>query len=1232
MIPELTAISELEKLAASEEPSVQGAWWIMLQTAQSVFNSAVQMVRDPINNKVLDQFWEDLGAKSSVMELLEIEGDRPLPYDDLMQLISFCGDQLETIVSDPRHKIVKQDKMVMPYALKNTSQKTMNWLGKQPGRTIREKVAGKNRILTQINTYGYEVKENQVALSLYNNLYKKIKPRIEYRAGYASSFESPNLRMMSRIRKNLRNSNLADVKPVHHTSPNNVLLSDKNYSVIWRAYLDACKFDKELSVHWENAEVSFVKAVFLCIISTLLNFNEFIVLDKRINLKQEEIAEITFIVGIQWNDPMIVRIVTDERELDIDIFDYNCAKGVEEKRDNLLLAFSQGTESDVLSRRGYPLLVSNGAGNDVTLIHADNGGIRQLLEMIVSKLEENYGQNFSIKEVSQQRLSGTVVYDILDDGRACVLNTEDNPIDYSFSSIVYHDEVYGDRAFQQSKYSRYQNADHSIWVHTAISEAADTTALNISLKSIRENVSMGAEDYLIYVIPDSLEELNQKKLKQTVGTWFPREKTFPVWRSVAALTNLVFNTDYDIRKDDYVLTIDLMDESVTAGLISLSEEKRINGLICNHYPPFPQLDKGDLITERYFLNDYFRKYFDLRGMNVGDKVLSEIVESGVAGELIQTGGSRNYIVADPEYQIIILERDDDLLADCISSYMNHMQEYLRELGASIPNKRIYQVNILTNTFNNLFTDEEYDIFQSMFDKIIFKNEQGAISISVSQDIKNGAMIYRERLRRQLPTWTEYLPELSLQVIKDGRYAQLELIGSDVSFDVMGENNEHVVEESLVLKAGEKEFRFPLIKKDIGKKSSLIDAYIADKSFPLDHDIVVVLNVKYKYGYDNSYELTLRPVDENEKSFKEIIVEWTSERNIQELQNIWPPEITPQQIQVVLKAIEISKSSLETTADRIGRQFCFYDGRRDLRQAINSIDGFINRNVFKIRNIVISNSEQGKEFIDWLIKSDMYAYLGEIGGIFKRVRIPNSFYDVNEGKELNYLRGDCLQVMFSLGIYTPKELQDYYIANYHVVDSLYRTKVMIDMLLNNHNKLAIEAIMKDVRGAKNQDEYSVKMDGLVRELGRMCCFDAEMIIAFYECSPEFVEELLEFTVKGLGKLLNRCRKYEHFVPNKNEKKRYLAYIEILYAALRLRNPEKGKGFGRFKVGSPESRKISQIIIQLDEYMGSPKSGIRFKLDKPSALGKMSDLAYALDLYLNGDERAAYIEVLGAEDVD
>ena len=84
MAPELGEIRLIEQLASDDEPSKEGAWWIMLQTAESVCKCA--SLRDPVNNAFLSEFWTD--ATKHVAPLLESEAERPLPYDDLMQMVS----------------------------------------------------------------------------------------------------------------------------------------------------------------------------------------------------------------------------------------------------------------------------------------------------------------------------------------------------------------------------------------------------------------------------------------------------------------------------------------------------------------------------------------------------------------------------------------------------------------------------------------------------------------------------------------------------------------------------------------------------------------------------------------------------------------------------------------------------------------------------------------------------------------------------------------------------------------------------------------------------------------------------------------------------------------------------------------------------------------------------------------------------------------------------------------
>ena len=251
MAPKLGDIRQIEELSASENPSAEGAWWIMLQTAESICNAA--SLRDPVNNAYLSEFWSD--AVPEVDRFVSQDGNRPLPYDDLMQMVSFCGGQMQKIVKNPRHNLVKADRMVRPEKAKDIGYKTINWLGKQPGKSIREKMAGKNTLLTQKKEYSYDIKENQVAMMLYRQLMRRVSDRINNgikKEAYDVT-ESFQMEQMGKIKKLLRESPLGEVKAKNQNQANNVLLSDKNYSVIWRAYMDMSRFDARVEKRWEQA-------------------------------------------------------------------------------------------------------------------------------------------------------------------------------------------------------------------------------------------------------------------------------------------------------------------------------------------------------------------------------------------------------------------------------------------------------------------------------------------------------------------------------------------------------------------------------------------------------------------------------------------------------------------------------------------------------------------------------------------------------------------------------------------------------------------------------------------------------------------------------------------------------------------------------------------------------------------------------------------------------------------
>lgn len=121
-------------------------------------------------------------------------------------------------------------------------------------------------------------------------LYQQLMRRVSDRVNNGAYDESANEQMeqMSRIKKLLRESPLAGVSPKKQSQANNVLLSDKNYSVLWRAYMEMNRFDKRLENRWKQAFELYVKAVFLAVNAKLLSYEDVFVVEDRLRRNDAE--------------------------------------------------------------------------------------------------------------------------------------------------------------------------------------------------------------------------------------------------------------------------------------------------------------------------------------------------------------------------------------------------------------------------------------------------------------------------------------------------------------------------------------------------------------------------------------------------------------------------------------------------------------------------------------------------------------------------------------------------------------------------------------------------------------------------------------------------------------------------------------------------------------------------------------------------------------------------------
>lgn len=148
-------------------------------------------------------------------------------------------------------------------------------------------------------------------------------------------------------------------------------------------------------------------------------------------------------------------------------------------------------------------------------------------------------------------------------------------------------------------------------------------------------------------------------------------------------------------------------------------------------------------------------------------------------------------------------------------------------------------------------------------------------IKLVQSPVEGGSRYRE-LRdssESIPLWRDQIPELSMNVYKDGCFQQFALVARGTT--VKPERGVPVgipVGQTFTLPAGQTHYSFPLQQGGQNKALRFV-AYLRSPAFPLKESVECRLKMSYTYGADDPYELKFFPVDSATAVFKSIKVEW-----------------------------------------------------------------------------------------------------------------------------------------------------------------------------------------------------------------------------------------------------------------------------------------------------------------------------------------------------------------------
>ena len=217
-----------------------------------------------------------------------------LLVDDFVRIARFSVPAIKHIVANPSTHILKNTEKVHISKMRQTTSTTMRWMAKKPGRSIPEKIAPQNKVLTKVTYFSTDTKENRETLYLYGILHDVIQERIhDSKCGDCSRADKcgedvKELYDLVSLQSKIRHGDLCDVPAVKQAYQNNKLMCDKYYKMVWDAVGQITEDEEKLKSDWKNLDKRYLQVSFWIILSIILHDYDTVIYDYKGALHDEK--------------------------------------------------------------------------------------------------------------------------------------------------------------------------------------------------------------------------------------------------------------------------------------------------------------------------------------------------------------------------------------------------------------------------------------------------------------------------------------------------------------------------------------------------------------------------------------------------------------------------------------------------------------------------------------------------------------------------------------------------------------------------------------------------------------------------------------------------------------------------------------------------------------------------------------------------------------------------------
>lgn len=878
---------------------------------------------DPVSGNVMHTSIDDL--LDAVAKSLLDGSPRGEIKDRIYRIVSHTKEAVLAIMEHTRDKILREHAMLPIHAAREVDSNSVQWLSRQPGRTLREKLSGKPYMKAVRRRSSVDTAENRLLRAFLLRLEQIL---IKRQNVLSAATEETCEELLVFLQRWLRTEDAAEIGNWGNLPPNNTLLQDKRYRKVWDGWLWLQTIDEQITGDSKRVHRDILSVIYWNTLSLLNHSGRFRTVQQPAGLDYDNFAispELpvrgylfpsfdTKVLGkIKFIKPdKSFGFITSDDGRDLYFNPYNLSRKLD------INSLSAGDEVSFVigsNRQGE-------CADDITLplriIPVDFNLTGDKWDIQVG--EEKYllqivSENLVIEQAQGGKKKLKVEPATLKDIPKAILSLiTDASFEYSEpthnqSGPIRMDCSVVDLCSIRPTFTKNTGSQahlpfrllQQIWTHEdGTKQTVDCGgATAITLHSDIETVSMRSlfshsstlpdatkssasmfftkklsdyikADKLTYLVPDWGNDFDLEGIRKSVNFYF--DESTPLPKSIAAIfawqSSKKFAQDR-IRENDFVLVVDSFDGGISITPVQAIYQKELDeilpetkGMSWERHPTVIVSNRG--------IHTAMARNLDRNCCQTSDELLHLFGFDGLvsdSGEVSFVKDDHWYHLPDSIREAMTQDLDLNILSnDAISDCLNSTNRACPGVGVFILP--------LEDTVRKPDVRMDYKWLGSAWSPI-----KGCQNLDRWQEEAG-----------DIALWRDHLPKLSIRIVRDGHFENLYLVKDATVTPQRGRTVNIPVEESFTLPAGQMHYSFPLQQGE-GNKELHFVAYLKSPAFPLKKATACKLKMTYTYGADEPYELKFIPLESAEAGFKSIRVEWrsASEGKAADLENLPVPD-------------------------------------------------------------------------------------------------------------------------------------------------------------------------------------------------------------------------------------------------------------------------------------------------------------------------------------------------------